>query len=451
MNTKFSEYFRENFFQNEEELNIFLNSLSKNLTKTLRVNTNKISVSELKNRLEKQNYILKPTFQPNVFYVDRTADFDEYERRLGFTLEHLMGYFYIQELGASSSVFFLSEGKVDNGEYLILDMASSPGWKTTQLSEQYPNSFIVANEFDRNRTSQLICNIERMGSDNVWISNYNWQFLGRLTETFDKILLDAPCSGEGIWFKSIEALKYWNLKNVKKIADLQKKLFESWLNSLKIWWEMLYSTCTMNKLENEWVVSEILEKHPWSFEIIFEKRFWPHIDETWGFFVCRIRKLKSIDYRFSDKEELPNKWIERLSKSEQRMLHDFLSSSWADLSGHDIFKYSNEVIALKKTEAFKDISKRLYFFRLWKKIGKIENNYFEPNYYFWRDFDMPKIEKHIISDQSELDKYLRWMEVWHELAKWLKRLIFDDMVIWIWEVGENGTIKNIFPKIWMRK
>ena len=90
MNTKFSEYFRENFFPDEKDLNIFLSSLSKNLVKTLRVNTNKISVAELKIRLEKQNYILRSTFQDKVFYVEKNENFDEFDRRLGFTLEHLM-------------------------------------------------------------------------------------------------------------------------------------------------------------------------------------------------------------------------------------------------------------------------------------------------------------------------------------------------------------------------
>jgi 16S rRNA C967 or C1407 C5-methylase (RsmB/RsmF family) len=90
MNTKFGDYFKENFFPEEKDLNIFLNSLSKNLTKTLRVNTNKISVKELKSRMEKQDWTLRPTFQENVFYVEKNENFDELERRLGFTLEHLM-------------------------------------------------------------------------------------------------------------------------------------------------------------------------------------------------------------------------------------------------------------------------------------------------------------------------------------------------------------------------
>jgi 16S rRNA C967 or C1407 C5-methylase (RsmB/RsmF family) len=98
MNTKFSEYFKENFFPEGKDLNIFLSSLSKNLIKTLRVNTNKISVAKLKMRMEKQDWTLRPTFQDNVFYVEKNPNFDELERRLGFTLEHLMGYFYIQEL-----------------------------------------------------------------------------------------------------------------------------------------------------------------------------------------------------------------------------------------------------------------------------------------------------------------------------------------------------------------
>ncbi|EKE26021.1 MAG: rRNA (Cytosine-C(5)-)-methyltransferase RsmF, partial [uncultured bacterium (gcode 4)] len=304
MNSKFIEYFKENFFKSENDLKIFLSSLDKHLKKTIRINTNKISPDILLERLKKYNYDLSPTFSKNVYYIERWENFDELEKRLGFTLEHLMWFFYIQELWASSSVFYLSDWKIDETNYLILDMASSPGWKTTQLEEFYPNSFIVANEFSRDRTAQLIANIERMWSENVWLTCYNWQFIWRLTETFDKILLDAPCSWEWIWFKAIESLKYWNLKNVKKIADLQEKLFESWLNALKVGWEMLYSTCTMNKIENEWVIENVLRKYPDSFEIITQKRFWPHIDNTWWFFVTRIKKLKSVDYKFSKKIEL---------------------------------------------------------------------------------------------------------------------------------------------------
>jgi len=460
MNLKFADYFRENFFQDEEEWQLFLNSLTKNLVKTIRVNTSKISIKALQKRLSSIWYILKPTFQDNVFYIEKDENFDNIERRLGFSLEHLLWYFYIQELWASSSVYYLSEWKIDNAGYLILDMAASPGWKTTQLAEYYPNSFIIANEFDKNRTPQLIANIERMWLENYWITNYNWQFLWRNKEIFDKILLDAPCSWEWTWFKSLEALKYWNIKNVKKISDLQKKLIEAWFNTLKVWWEMLYSTCTMNKIENEWVINYLKEKYPNSIEILFEKRFWPHIDETWWFYVCKIKKVSSIEYKSSEKIVLFNDKIEKLGKKDYELIYKFFEWVWIDIKNYDLLKYNNEIITIWKIKKdfinpYEEVSKKLYFFKLWKKIWSIKNNDFIPNYYTWRDFWELNIQKYIIKDEQELDNYLRWFEIWDNLDKneWEKyiQISYNWVNIWLWETNEQWKIKNSFPKVWMRK
>lgn len=451
MNNNFIEYFRENFFQNKEELDIFLSSINKNITKTLRVNTNKIGIEELKISMENKWFILDETFQKNMFYAVKKDDFTWIERRLWFSLEHLNWYFYIQELWAWSSVFYLSEWKKDENEYLILDMASSPWWKTTQLSEYYPNSFIVANEFDKNRTSQLLVNIERMWCENIWVTSYNWQFLWRLTETFDKVLLDAPCSWEWVWFKVEEHLKYWNIKNIKKISDLQKKLIESAFSALKIWWELLYSTCTMNKMENEQVIKWLDERYPNSFDIIFEKRFWPHIDMTWWFYVCKILKKKSIEYKFKDKEELYNKNIEKLNKNDEKIISDFYNKTLLNLNWFNIYKYQNEIIILKNKWWYKDIEKRLYFFRLWKRIWKIENNSFIPNHYIWRDFGILNIERYDLKNEQELDRYLRWFEIsTSEAKKWYIQLFYENTPIWLsysdWEI-----IKNNFPQVWLRK
>lgn len=145
----------------------------------------------------------------------------------------------------------------------MLDMASSPGGKTTQLLEHFPNAFVVANEFAKERLSSLIENVERMGtSDRTGITNMNGVLYGALPETFDRVLLDAPCSGEGIGFKAEESLKYWNVKNVKTIARLQEKLFLAGLSALKTGGEMLYSTCTLNRFENEGVLENAASAVP---------------------------------------------------------------------------------------------------------------------------------------------------------------------------------------------
>lgn len=451
MNENFLKYFSANFFESSWDLDKFIKSINKSLTKTIRINTNKIAVNELVKVLKEKKYNLKNTFQSNVFYIERDEDFDWLEKRLGFTIEHLNWYFYIQELWASSSVFFLSNWNIDNSEYLILDVASSPGGKTTQLSEYYPNSFIVANEFDRNRTAQLLSNIERMWCDNIGVTNYNWQFIGRLTEVFDKILLDAPCSWEGIGFKSDEHLKYWNLKNIKKISDLQKKLLLSSFNALKVGWEILYSTCTMNKIENEEVVEFLYKENPWCVDVLFEKRFWPHIDETWWFYVCKIKKLKSINYNFKSKEELYNKKIEKLTKTDERIIDDFCKKFWINFKNYFLYKYWIEVIILKKNYWYKDIEKKLFFFKLGKKIGKIEGNKFIPNHYIWRDFWELNIQKYYISSEQELDFYLRGFEIWNDLIWDYIQLFYEKNPIGLSYINSDGKIKNNFPGWWLRK
>lgn len=155
-------------------------------------------------------------------------------------------------------------------------MAASPGGKTTQLAEHFPNSIIVANEPTRDRMAQLVSNTERLGNDRTMITNYDGGFYSNLPETFDRILLDAPCSGEGIGFKESQTVKYWNLKNIHTIARLQTKLLDAAFRALKTGGELLYSTCTLNKFENEGVVNTVQARHPESFEVLFEKRFWPH-------------------------------------------------------------------------------------------------------------------------------------------------------------------------------
>lgn len=106
INSRFIEYFQENFFADApEELERFLESLTKPLPKTIRVNTNRISVEDFKARALRNNWILTPTNNPTVFRIDRT----EIKIPLGHTLEHLLGYFYIQELSASMSVHYLTQ------------------------------------------------------------------------------------------------------------------------------------------------------------------------------------------------------------------------------------------------------------------------------------------------------------------------------------------------------
>ena len=259
----------------------FESALSKPLRKTLRVNTNKISIKEFKKHVENKSVapfssgreriqdwvvvnldsnewtLTETPLWDNMFYIDR----EDTSLALGHTLEHIAGYFYVQELAASSSSFYMSEDKIDTSEYMILDMSASPWGKTTQLAEYYPNSIIIANEVDKSRMRQLHENTDRLWAKNVYVTNYDGRFFGNFPEMFDKILLDAPCSWEWTSYKTDDALKYWNIKNIKRIAKLQFQLLENALISLKVWGELVYSTCTLNCLENEGVIEKLREKY----------------------------------------------------------------------------------------------------------------------------------------------------------------------------------------------
>lgn len=190
---EFLSYFGEEFFKDPSELEEFLNALKKPLPKTIRINTNRISLSDFESLAKRKKWGLTPTANPRVYRIDRT----DTRLALGSTPEHLSGYFYIQELAASFSVQAfektLSPEEITSPS-VILDMSASPGGKTTQLSETFPNSFIIANEPSKDRLPQLIENTERMGNLRIGITPYNGLTYSSLPEFFDHVLLDAPCS-----------------------------------------------------------------------------------------------------------------------------------------------------------------------------------------------------------------------------------------------------------------
>lgn len=112
-------------------------------------------------------------------------------------------------------------------------------------------------------------------------------------------------------------MKHWHIKNIKQISHLQERLLDAAVHALKVDGEMIYSTCALNLIENEGVVDTIMKKYPETFEITFQKKFWPHIDKTGGFFVTKLKKLCSIS-RHSDSELVSEKESTFLDISEKQ-------------------------------------------------------------------------------------------------------------------------------------
>lgn len=232
--------------------------------------------------------------------------------RLGNTEWHQLGLYYVQEAASMVPPVVLSPKPGER----VLDLAASPGSKTTQMAEMMLHrGTIVANDVSPDRIDALSSNVQRMGCLNVIVTMFDGrrapEVLGR--EKFDRVLLDSPCSSLGEVRRSWGALRRWNPKQVDRLSRLQLSLAKAAFETLKPSGVMVYSTCTLEPKENEWVVFKLLEmgaviEEPevkglvwrkglrkwmdWEFGSELEKcmRIYPQDNDTIGFFVALLRK-----------------------------------------------------------------------------------------------------------------------------------------------------------------
>lgn len=300
---------------------------------SIRINTLKTNPEILTKKLEKYGWkLVKPWkgYTEIVIVEGKTPSGKENEilinkelsklepGELGRALEHLLGSYYIQELSSMLPVIALYPKENE----FYLDLCASPGSKTTQAGAIMKNSgTIIANEVNIGRMRILASNLERCGVTNTVITKKDGRDICRKFSEkkflFDKILVDAPCSGEGTLRSSPKTLLIWNIKMIKSLSKLQKQLLKNAFFSLKKGGEMVYSTCTHAPEENEEVVDYILKEFENEIEIIdFElplktrpgitewegktydkrlklsKRVYPQDNNTEGFFVAKFRRVK---------------------------------------------------------------------------------------------------------------------------------------------------------------
>ena len=226
----------------------------------IRCNTLKISAEKLLERLSKKWKVIQPYGQyPEIMLVESELMPGE----LGSSIEHLLGYYYIQEVCSMMSSIALNPKQSD----FILDLCASPGSKTTQIAAKMENSgTLIANDLKFDRISILSSNLERCGVTNHIITKNDGvalcQKLAKINFKFDKILLDAPCSGEGTLRSSPKTFLMWNHKVVENLSRQQKKLIANAIKCLKVGGVLVYSTCTHSPEENESVIDFALKNFP---------------------------------------------------------------------------------------------------------------------------------------------------------------------------------------------
>ena len=289
-------------------LDDFIAACQRPLRRSIRVNTLKISVEDFLALVSPYRWQLTPVpWCAEGFWIERD---DEDAVPLGSTAEHLSGLFYIQEASSMLPVAALfADG---NSPERVMDVAAAPGSKTTQIAARMGNrGAILANEFSASRVKVLHANISRCGIHNVALTHFDGRVFGAaLPEAFDAILLDAPCSGEGVVRKDPDALKNWSVESNLEIAATQRELLESAFHALRPGGTLVYSTCTLNRDENEDVCLWLKAQYPDAVEFlplndlfvsaqeaITPEGFlhvFPHIYDCEGFFVARLRKTQAV-------------------------------------------------------------------------------------------------------------------------------------------------------------
>ena len=272
------------------------------------------------------------------------------------TIEHRLGYYYIQEAASMLPAELFDFDELEHP--LILDIAASPGGKTIHLADRSrDHGFIVANDASRGRISALRIVLQNWGAINQAITCLPGELIGALyPEKFDAVLLDAPCSMQGLRASESHKARTITLSEVEALAERQARLLESALQAIKVGGQVVYSTCTLTPQEDEGVLTALLEEFPACFEIedissrlpqpapglsefkgsTFHRevrnaaRLWPQLFNTAGFFAARLVKtapMPTAAAAFNPRIARPPQ-VKMPLPAETRGIIDFLSSQY---------------------------------------------------------------------------------------------------------------------------
>lgn len=297
------------------EYNKFISCITTPQRKSFRINTiREKNPKQLIEQLKKKGLKISPVpWSKNSYFADYEKDI---RTDLGNLYEHFTGKIYVQEATSMAPVELLNIPKKIPNDFKVLDMAASPGSKTTQIGDKMKNQgTIIANELDYKRLGPLKINLERTGLTNITITNLDGRNI-KGTEIFDRILLDAPCSGSGVIRKSPKTIKTYNPKKLKGMQNLQVTLMQRAYELLKKGGIMTYSTCSLDPEENEFAIARFLQNNSNAIledaklkglilknklstfenkeisQKITQKtiRIWPQDNDTNGFYVAKISK-----------------------------------------------------------------------------------------------------------------------------------------------------------------
>lgn len=421
-----------------DEYEDFLKYYESDNFRGLRVNTLKCGADKLKSMLD---FELKPTpFCPDGYYIPKDIV------SLGNNPLHHAGAFYIQEPSATSAVEMLG---VEHGDF-VLDLCAAPGGKSTQIGAKLGGTGLLwSNEIVKNRANILLSNIERMGISNAVVSNAHPEVLcDKLANRFDKVLVDAPCSGEGMFRKNSAACAEWSEEHVKSCADRQLNILNSAKKALKSGGVMVYSTCTFSQEENEGVITQFLEQNPdFTLEdagvsfgrvaLKHARRIFP-MDGGEGHFAAKLRKAGERIPPFSEQMSA--------QKIDPNIL-DFYDSLFPNRPfGENIKVIKDKIMILPKN--YNDDVKGLPVLRAGIILGELVKNRIEPHHSAFmaaRPSDCASVVD-FDRDSSEIKAFLHGEEVpVSPNIKGYTAVCVNGITVGFGKAS-GGRLKNKYPK-----
>ncbi len=292
----------------EQEAIQFLEACEQPIKRAIRLNTLRAPAEETLNRLKAKGVRLDRVPWLDTGYV---ADFGHISP--GSLLEHMRGFYYVQGVPSMT----VAKALRPQPDSLVVDMAAAPGGKTTHMAQMMKNTgVIVSIEQDKLRTASLESNIHRCGVTNSIVLRGDSRKLDQLGITPDYILLDAPCSGEGLIALDPSRKRSKSMADIRFCATKQDALLDTAITALAPGGTLVYSTCSIAPEENEFVIDDILKRRPETKlvpidtefgvsaypapygvklheSLTLARRFLPHKHNLEGFFICRIEKEES--------------------------------------------------------------------------------------------------------------------------------------------------------------
>lgn len=371
---------------------------------------------------------------------------------------HIAGLVYVQEPSSMLAVCASGLSKEKDKNLSVLDLCASPGGKSGQIAEILNgDGVLVSNEIEPKRARILQGNIERMGYQNVIITNASPEKLSEnLCGQFDYIFVDAPCGGEGMFRKDPDTIGQWKAERLESNAKRQKDILIEANKMLKPNGKLIYSTCTFSQVEDEevvkWFVDEFGYQMQMPEELILKsttylnikegRRFYPFISKGEGQFVCVMKKSDGME-QSCKKQKLP-----KLGNSEQKIINEFISNTFVlDFAQNYTKIGQNYCIINKNLQNMLENMQKLPIISAGVVAGEIEKARFIPHNNLNALAGQAKQKINFSIKDKELFSFLHGEQLdnIYNLKNGYAFVCVDNFAVGMVRV-RGGALKNCFPK-----